>query len=202
MNPNVPHSLPEDYFVELYGREDDPWQFETSPYEDAKYAATVSALPRAQYDSALEIGCSIGVLTARLAPRCRRLLSVDFAEKALRRAQERCRDLPQVRFEKRQMPRQFPDETFDLILLSEVGYYWDAAELAQAQDKIDAHLSPGGHLLLVHWLPFVDDYPLTGDEVHDSFLARAEGGSRGDLPLRPLMGRREEKYRMNLFERV
>jgi hypothetical protein len=95
------------------------------------------------------------------------------------------------------VPTAFPSERFDLILVSEVGYYWGWENLAIAQELIVEHLEPGGHLLLVHWTPFVDDYPLTGDEVHDAFLAGAAAGNG----LRHLVGSRRETYRLDLFER-
>ncbi len=70
-------SLPANYFEALYARERDPWRFETSGYERAKYDATLNALPKTCYRSGLEIGCSIGVLTERLAKRCERLIATD-----------------------------------------------------------------------------------------------------------------------------
>ncbi|MGL6044624.1 MAG: SAM-dependent methyltransferase, partial [Sandaracinobacteroides sp.] len=63
-------SLPPAYFDALYRDDPDPWRFATSGYEAGKYAATMDALPRGRYGSALEVGCSIGVLTAELARRC------------------------------------------------------------------------------------------------------------------------------------
>jgi SAM-dependent methyltransferase len=185
------------YFERVYAESDDPWGFATRPYEAAKYQATLAALPRDRYRSAFEIGCSIGVLTERLAARCDHLLAVDVAEKALAQARARCRHLPQVRFERMEVPTSFPVECFDLILVSEVGYYWGWENLSTAQQRIVEHLQPGGHLLLVHWTPFVDDYPLTGDEVHDAFLAGAAAGNG----LRHLVGSRRETYRLDLFER-
>src|SRR4051812_50160637 len=68
-------SIPARYFDELYAGERDPWEFETSAYEQAKYDATLAALPRPLYRRGLEIGCSIGVLTARLAGRCASLVA-------------------------------------------------------------------------------------------------------------------------------
>ena len=189
------NTLTPDYFEAVYGANEDPWQFETSPYERDKYAATVAALPNSVYDSAFEIGCSIGVLTSLLAPRCRQLLSVDVNESALAKARQRLTDQPQVRLAKMVLPGEFPDETFDLIILSEVGYYWSMPDLLKAQAKIIAHLRPGGHLLLVHWTPPVHDYPLTGDQVHDAFMA--EAGEDG--PLRPVFYQRQETYRLDLF---
>jgi hypothetical protein len=50
------------------------------------------------------------------------------------------------------VPDEFPDQTFDLIVVSEVAYYWSTEDLARAKDLIAAHQTTGGHLLLVHWL--------------------------------------------------
>ena len=191
-------SLPPAYFEAMYAKNPDPWDFETSAYEAAKYTATLAALPHPTYENAFEIGCSIGVLTERLANRCRRLLSVDVSEQALAKAKARCQKLPQVRFEQRRIPDDFPDEMFDLILVSEVGYYWSLPDLEKARTQFEASLAPGGHLLLVHWTPYVDDYPLTGDAVHEAFLTASRGHR---APLRHLDGRREDRYRLDLFRR-
>ena len=192
-------TLSPEYFERVYAANPDPWDFETSEYEAAKYVATLAALPAENYDSAFEIGCSIGVLTHRLAARCRRLLSVDVSPRALRSARERCRDLAQVELREMSVPREFPREMFDLILLSEVGYYLSRADLRRARSLIVEHLAHGAHLLLVHWTPPVDDYPLTGDDVHAEFLQLTE---EPQSPLRHLHGSREERYRLDLFERV
>ncbi|MBO0948491.1 class I SAM-dependent methyltransferase [Fibrella forsythiae] len=192
------NTLTPQYFDDVYGANEDPWQFTTSPYERDKYAATVAALPKQLYDSGFEIGCSIGVLTHQLATRCRSLLSVDVSEVALRQARQRLAGSPQVRIENRMIPADFPDEPFDLIVVSEVGYYWSMNDLKKAQQQMIDHLQPGGQLLLVHWTPPVPDYPLTGDQVHETFLEKTGSGQ----PLRHLHGQREEKYRLDLFERV
>ena len=97
-NEAAPDSLTPGYFDDVYRAKADPWNFQSSPYEAAKYAATLAALPRPLYRNALEIGCSIGVLTAQLAARCEQLLSIDVSEQALDQARERCAQLPQVRF--------------------------------------------------------------------------------------------------------
>lgn len=187
-------SLPASYFDRIYSENDDPWGFETRPYEAGKYRATLAALPRETYRSAFEIGCSIGVLTERLAGRCEALLSVDVSERALKRARERCSHLPQVQFEVMQVPDEFPEQSFDLILVSEVGYYWTHADLLSTRRRIVERLHPGGQVLLVHWTPFVDDYPLTGDEVHDTFREAGDD-------LRHLGGQRADLYRLDLFEK-
>ncbi|SDY49116.1 class I SAM-dependent DNA methyltransferase [Hymenobacter psychrophilus] len=196
-NPNQPHTLPPDYFDKVYEANQDPWDFATSAYEQEKYAATLAALPREHYARAFEIGCSLGILTARLAPRCDYLLAVDVAEAALQQARQRCADLPQVELQLLRVPNEFPPGQFDLILVSEVGYYWSPADLARAADQLVAALPAGGQLVLVHWTPPVHDYPLTGDAVHEFFLEKATP----DGPLRHLHGQRYEKYRLDVLER-
>lgn len=197
MNPNQPHTLGPGYFDDVYRANADPWNFETSPYEHAKYADTLAALPAPHYARAFEIGCSLGVLTARLAPRCGQLLSIDVSEAALARARQHCAGLPQVELRRMVVPEEFPAGQFDLILVSEVGYYWDMPTLRRAAERIVQALSPGGQLLLVHWTPEVHDYPLTGDEVHDYFLSL----SGTDAPLCHLHGHRKETYRLDLLAR-
>ena len=188
------NSLPPNYFEDMYRENPDPWDFESSDYEAKKYQTTLNSLPHNRYNNALEIGGSIGVLTALLAQRCDSLLSIDVSKTAQQKAIARCQDLSQVRFKIAQVPQAYPDEMFDLTLLSEVGYYLSWDDLKKTQQLIIEHLHVGGHLLLVHWTLFAKDYPLTGDEVHNSFL-RLTG-------LKHLKGLREERYRLDLFERV
>ena len=192
-------SLPAAYFERLYAESPDPWRFTTSPYEAAKYARTLAALPRALYPSALEVGCSIGVLTRRLAARCGHLLSVDVSEAALAQARVRCAGLPNVTFERCVLPQEFPPGTFSLIVLSEVGYYFSERDLERVIDECAGALEPGGHLLLVHWTGETP-YPLTGDRVHEAFLARAE--TDGWALWRPLHAERHSEYRLDLLERM
>ena len=188
-------SLQPNYFEDMYALNIDPWNFETSEYEAQKYASTIAALPRDKYRSALEIGGSIGVLTEQLAARCHSLLSIDVSQQAQARAKARCEYLPHVQFEVMQVPQRYPSHRFDLTLVSEVGYYWDRQDLVVAQQQIAEHLEPTGHLLLVHWTPYVEEYPLTGDEVHESFLTQV-----GSV-YRSLVSKREERYRLDLLER-
>ncbi len=188
-------SLPPIYFERMYAEQDDPWGFETRPYEAEKYRVTLAALPRDGYRSAFEIGCSIGVLTEQLAGRCQSLLAVDVSERALARARQRCRHLPHVAFQLMQVPQAFPEGRFDLVVVSEVGYYWSPSDLLLARRRIVERLAPGGQVLLVHWLPYVEDYPLTGDEVHDLFRAGAND-------LIHLQGQRAGLYRLDLFQRL
>ena len=62
-----------------------PWNLDPSEYEAEKFDEMLAVLPRARYRTAFEVGCSIGVLTQRLAERCDSLLAVDCSPTAPRR---------------------------------------------------------------------------------------------------------------------
>ena len=114
-------TLTPEYFEDVYRNNEDPWDFEKSEYEKAKYEATIRALRKPMYENALELGCSIGVLTAMLAPHCKKLLSTDINETALQKARHRLQNTTNVRFEQAAIPNDYPNDTFDLVVMSEVG---------------------------------------------------------------------------------
>src|SRR5271155_4950583 len=129
-------TLKPDYFDALYAADSDPWDFAASPYERGKYALTVNAMPKTRYQSALEIGCSIGVLTRLLALRCDAVLAIDVGRPPLAEARRRCLDLPSVRFEQMFVPQEWPDGVFDLIVLSEVVYYLSREDVGRLSAKV------------------------------------------------------------------
>ena len=132
------------------------------------------------------MGCSIGVLTERLAERCDALLAIDCSPIALDRASERCERASHVRFQQIDVTREYSnDARFDLIVLSEVAYYWSWRDLRWVFEHIVDQLRSNGHLLLVHWAPRGSDAPLSGVEVHGAFMEWA------DPSLRHLVGRHE-----------
>ena len=92
------------YFERLYERDPDPWNFATSPYEQGKYRETLAILGDRHFSRALEVGCSIGILTSLLAERCDELLAVDINGRALAAARDRCAANNNVRFERRAIP--------------------------------------------------------------------------------------------------
>lgn len=181
------------YFERLYKDHADPWNYEGSDYEARKYESSLCALPREKYGRALEIGCSIGVFTAKLARRCENLLCLDTSETALEIAKRRCHALSHVAFELMTVPGEYPGDVFDLTVLSEVGYYLSLEDLEMLSARISTHTSQGGHLLLVHWLPRAAGRVLCGDEVHEQFISRPEW--------RLLSSSRRDRYRLDVLER-
>jgi len=159
-------TLPGDYFDALYSRHDDPWGFQSRWYERRKRAITLATLAEERYSNALEIGCSIGVLTEQLADRCDSLLSTDVSAAALDQARARLAGVETVRFELADAAAPLPEGPFDLIVLSEVGYYFSPDALETLALQVGDRLSEGGTLLACHWRHPVADYPLSGDDVH------------------------------------
>jgi trans-aconitate methyltransferase len=127
----------------------------------------LAALHKDRYRRALEPGCSIGEFTALLAPRCNELLAFDFAPSALVTARARCQHLPQVKMIASDLLSFRPEGEFDLIVLSEVGYYFQPGLLHQSVLRLQSALQPGGELLAAHWLGTSPDHVMHGDAVHE-----------------------------------
>ena len=182
------------HFEQLYDGRDDPWNFASSPYEQAKYAATIAALPRARYAHGLDVGCSIGVLTEALAERCDDLLAIEPVVAALDQARARNRASAWVRFAPLFVPRDWPDERFDLVVVSEVLDYLGPADLTLLCQRLSGSLAPGGDLLLVHWVGKKGPVRTPG-EATDLLIAQAAG------VLSVTRAERNADYRLDVLRR-
>ena len=160
------------HFQLLYDGSTDPWGFRTSAYEQEKYDRTVAVLGGRRFRRGFEAGCSIGVLTRRLAQQCDALLAVDIVEAPLESARVACADVPWVRFERMDIAAAWPEGAFDLIVLSEVLYFLSPAAIAVVADRVTASIAPDGMVLLVNWLGHGDD-PVSGDDAARMFIAAA-----------------------------
>ncbi len=184
--------LDRQYFENLYAASPDPWAFETSPYEHRKYERTLNVLARRRYRRALEVGCSNGVFTAMLAPLCDELLAVDVSERAVAAAKERLEELPHVRVERLTLPEETPEGPFDLVVASEVLYFWPEDVMLAALRRFEEILAPGGALQAVHWRKETETFPLQGDEVHELLLKHTRLTNTTTII--------EPEYRLDLFE--
>lgn len=193
---NSKPTLSEQYFDEVYDVSTDPWNFETSIYERNKYLVTMQALNKKTYKNVFEIGCSIGILSEMLALIAEKLLAVDASEAPLIKAKQRLVNYKNVVVEKMNVPTEFITTPADLIVLSEVAYYLNNDDLKILREKTLQQLEKGGQLLMVHWTPFVHDYPQTGDRVHEYFLEFE------NQELKHLLHQRYETYRLDLFEKI
>lgn len=158
-------------FDDHYREHPDGWNF-GSWYEERKRQVLLAALPRPRYGSVLELGCATGVLAGRLAERSDDVLGIDIAEAPLVVAR---RQAPSARFERHTLPEEWPVGTFDLIVVSEVGYYLSAPDLERLIDQILGSVAPGGSIVACHWRHPDDHAATSADLVHERLLARWPG---------------------------
>ncbi len=179
--------LPDAYFEEMYSSSPDPWSLGTRWYEKRKYAITLALLPRERYGHAFEPGCSVGALTTLLTRRCDRVTATDVATAALDAASRRLEDAgrrEQVTLLRQSVDEPWPSGPFDLVVLSEVGYYLASDALRRVLDRECPRLHDGATVIAAHWRHHVDDYPISGDGAN-TVIAETAGlhpvGSYRDL---------------------
>jgi cyclopropane fatty-acyl-phospholipid synthase-like methyltransferase len=144
----------------------DPWNFAKSEYELQRYDAVIRALDGRRYQNAFEPGCSVGVLTERLASLCNTVSASDFSPTAVAHAQERCRALPNVTIRCEQFTAHASLPDFDLIVLSEIGYYFTSNEWEALLQNMVREMQRGAVLLASHWLGHSEDHVQSGEAVH------------------------------------
>ncbi len=187
-------SLDTGYFDQMYAATSDPWGLATRWYEARKYAISLALLPAPRYQDAFEPGCSVGVLTGKLAGRCGQVLAWDASDAAVRSAAARTAGLPNVSVRRGAIPGEWPAGQFDLIVFSELLYYFAGGELDRVLDRGVASLRPGGTLLAVHWRHPVADYPRSGDDVHQVLAQRRDLARR--------VGHTETDFTAGVYQRA
>ena len=188
----LPRCTPE-AFEQRYRERPDPWNFKTSPYERTRYKATLAALTQPRYSYAFEPGCSLGELTSLLSQRCQQVFATDVSASAVRRARQRCSIHENVRIECADLRDLHLQVRPDLIVLSEIAYYFDSGQLADLAHQLGNALREGGTLLAVHWLGESRDHVLHGDEAHEVLLRQ--------LDLRHELGKRYSGFRLDRWTR-
>jgi 2-polyprenyl-3-methyl-5-hydroxy-6-metoxy-1,4-benzoquinol methylase len=183
------------YFKKLYAANPDPWNFTNSTYEAAKYQATLAVLGDQKFESAFEIGCSIGILTRMLAKKCRSLLAVDIVETALTTAAENCAAFPHVSFKNLQVPAAWPaGQNFDLIVCSEVLYFLSPRDISRLAGQACESVVSGGLVLLVNYTEPVDE-PCSGQQAAKTFIQ----ATHAHFAVRQQI--RQDKFRIDLLVR-
>lgn len=197
LGSKVTRTVPATRLEAMYAQSSDPWSLASSAndYERDKYADTVLQLPQLRYARALEVGCSVGVLSAELAPRCDALLGIDLSEIALAEARVRNRGNPQVSFARHLMPDEPPAGLFDLLVFSEVLYFFERRDLRRVADWAATATAPGADLLLVNYLGPLAEYPLTGNRAATLFMTAAKTWAE------PIGCQRRTQYRIDVLHR-
>lgn len=151
-------------------------------------------LPRERYGRALDVGCSIGVLTEKLAWRVDSLDAIDIARPAVKRARSHCRHHRHLKFHAADLLGFRARRRYDLVLCSEIlSYFWNPVRIRRAvKRKLERLLAPNGHLIIV-WGGYrlVQDWDASLQQDSRLRLLRSE---LLDDPVRP--------YRVSLFQSV
>jgi cyclopropane fatty-acyl-phospholipid synthase-like methyltransferase len=180
-------------FERRYRRDGDPWHYRCSEYERVKYDATLSACGPGPFESALELGGSIGVFSARLAERCETLTTIDFSPTAVAAAREQLAGLPHARAIVGEIPGAIEPDRHDLVVASEILYYLDDDALQETLERLRELLIAGGRMVAVHWRPPGPERPQTAADVHARLRA---------LPwLRAISDRSTPDYLLDVLER-
>jgi SAM-dependent methyltransferase len=198
--------VPDHVFEDIYATSSDPYGYTFREYERQKRSVTLAALSRDRYMNAFEIGCSIGVLTQLLGERCDALLSVDIVERALQQAKQRCAGECNVRFARMRIPDEWPNESFDLIVISEVCYYLTASEIERLVQRLRSSLRASGEIVLVHsrwtgmllpkWLQRSIPVLSRANRIHDRLIALTSDFAR-------LTDHQQHNdYRLDLLRRI
>ena len=162
------------HFEALYAASDDPWDVRHSWYEQRKRALVLACLGKARYRSVFEPGCGNGEMSAALAERAERLLACDGAGSALAAARRRLDAQSDtgvaradVRLQALGLPADWPrTERFDLVVISELAYYFDAATLRTMLLDAAASLDDGGELVMCHYRHDFDDRVTATADAH------------------------------------
>lgn len=160
------------HFERLHHFDPDPWAVATSWYERRKRAVMLAALPEERCGSALELGASAGHFTLDLARRSDHVVAVDLSPSAVARAAERTRTCGNVDVEVRDIRDGLPDGRFDLVVVSEFGYYLTHEQLHRLVARIERSLTSTGVVLACHWRGYSDDMHQTGADVHEALANR------------------------------
>ncbi|MFJ4054999.1 class I SAM-dependent methyltransferase [Pseudomonas sp. WHRI 8519] len=179
-------SIDAQYFADLYSSNDDPWAFRTRWYERRKRDLLMASLPRQCYQRVFEPACANGELSAALADRCAELLCQDLDPTAVALARQRLAGLPNASVVAGRLPADWPGGSFDLIVLSEVGYYLNPTDWLQVIEQSVASLTYDGGLLACHWRHPIAGCPQDGREVHQ-LLAK-------HVPLYPVFRHEEADF--------
>ena len=156
------------YFDGLYETTDDPWHMETRWYEARKRDLLCNVLPRPRYRRVFEPGCGAGLLTQALAPRCDAMIVGDLHDRAVAAAKLRMASHEHVEVCKLDIAQAWPEGRFDLIVVSELGYYFEPASWLDIAHRLYASLTQDGTLLACHWRHDFDARVTPTAFVHDT----------------------------------
>jgi SAM-dependent methyltransferase len=153
------------FFDDLWIR-GDPWEFESSEFEDQRFVALMKKLEAHRYGRVLEIGCGSGSFTRRFASLADQVLAFDVSSEAIAKARTAQGGTSHVEFRTANVmdydPK--PEGPWDLIILSEtiyfLGWLYPFFDVAWLAFDLFTATRAGGRLLLANSYGGPQDYLL------------------------------------------
>lgn len=185
-------------FEALYRSSADPWAVRTSWYERRKEDVLMASLPRVRYCRALELGCGTGAATGRLAAICDAVCAVDISATAARRCRQRMlrHEAAHVQVEILRLPEDWPEGTeaaADLVVVSELAYYFSDHELDVFIGRCLRSLAPLGDWAMCHYKAAFHDRCQDTDHIHDMVDA---------IPgLDRIVSHHDERFQLDIWRR-
>src|SRR5690349_5920560 len=143
-------------FFEGLWKHGDPWEFDSSEFENAKYQRQITMLGHQRYRNVLELGCGAGSFTRRLAKTADRVVGIDLSATAIERARQTGTENGSVEYRVANI-MDFPirDEgPWDLVVMSETIYYlgwlYSFFDVAWLVSELLAATHAGGRLLMAN----------------------------------------------------
>jgi 2-polyprenyl-3-methyl-5-hydroxy-6-metoxy-1,4-benzoquinol methylase len=175
-------------FERLYLENPDPWNYRSSPYERQKYERTLACALgwRSASETALEVGCSVGVFSQMLARRFDKVTAIDVSKEALAAATDYNYAEKNIRFVHACLQSLAIPGRYDVIFCAEVLYYIAEADIQKVCRQLDRYLASDGVILLVTGMAsgrsssfYFDGWEeILGDKFELVFAERVDDPSR------------------------
>jgi 2-polyprenyl-3-methyl-5-hydroxy-6-metoxy-1,4-benzoquinol methylase len=138
-------------FERLYLENSDPWNYRSSPYERQKYERVLacSLKWRSASETALDVGCSVGVFSHMLAAHFDKVTAIDVSKEALSAATRHNSGAKNLRFMHSDLQSLDTEGQYDVIVCAEVLYYITERDVEVVCRQLDRYLSARGIILLV-----------------------------------------------------
>ena len=144
------------HFENWHRKEREPWMFADRAAEILRHEWIVKAAIDAAPEAALDVGCTAGQLTQRLAGVLPRLTAIDVSPTAAAVAQERVRcvsDCPVI-LAGSVLTLPLASRSIDLIIAADGLYSWDLchADRVRALHELHRVSQPGGRILFTEFM--------------------------------------------------
>jgi SAM-dependent methyltransferase len=143
-------------FFEGLWQQGDHWEFESSTFEQARFARCLAVLERRHYPRVLELGCGAGAFTHHLARLADHLIALDISPTAIDRARTLEIGPAAVDFRQANIMEYDPqtEGPWDLIVLSDticyLGWLYSFFDVGWFASQLFAATRVGGSCLFVN----------------------------------------------------